>query len=599
MKARHVIATILTWLLCDLLPLCAASSSVVPARFRRITSAASLTANAYYVLADAVGTGAAERVCFLSSNFRNGDESTRKLKGAIHDAGWEEAFECTKDFVVWQCIANADGSIALRSVATGLYLSVVAPDKLGLQLSTSASATLASWQATDVGDERIRFSPKGNAKRALSADEMNGVPYAVFDNYAPGKGLVVYKKEQTLDDAQGTAVCPADGQNVAITCGEMALADNARSTDISRYALINGKLTADAPCLTFECQWEDSSTGEPQHFRLHDNDKGLFLSATATLSSEPATWQVVDGKLATKAENGEYIYLVTDHKQWTTTRSKDDASATFALPTISTIEALPTRELSAEGTLTLNGGWSALRLKALEMQGANCLDLTHISLPRELLPFDNSADTPNFPIFVAAGAEAIVSAEWQFVAVDDGLSAKLLHNTRLADRQKFFTDRTLYVEANQLFYERDGLDATHWQTLCLPFHVSIIPENVQAIALQSVEDGQAVFAQVSQLEAGRAYLIRKTDASDATTAVRFTSAQGIVATKPDASSSLRGSYEPFAVTQQSEQVLMLKNEPSAFFPAKAGSHIAPFRAFLNMDGNGGIRSIRIISHNRE
>ena len=567
----------------------------LPARFHLVSHVEEMADGALCIVAGEVNVNGQQKLSLMSNTYPMKDASKGKLKGFTHAEGLEPSFVCSSKSVVWKYVRNDDGSCSFVSFDSNDYLSYQSANKLGLKLSRKGSTS--SWYLSERNDGMFDVKATADSNRRLCAGSYGNNSYGVFDHYASSEGVYIYVAEsESQSGMTGEAVCPNNGEDVAVVCNDWAFSENSeKHADVSEYLLLDGSLAPDAPCISFICEWQTNlqSSGNPA-FCLRTTQG--YLSADLTASEARTLWCVRNGCIATCLSDGSWLLLGVNRNagQWTCQdMALAESSGSFEPAHFCKITAAPTCRREANGRLYLKGGWSTQKLANLSLEGVSTVDLTEISLPRRLLPFKHSVETQNMPIFVAQESAQTIPTEWRFVVVCSATSNRLLRRVVMADMNPYFSDRNIEVAAKDLTYVRKGLHSGYWQTLCLPFDVSDVSPCVQLLRLKELTEEEAQFEECQSVKAGEAYLVklRKNEGEQAD--VRFENTGNVLLGKPLADQALKGSFTVIEVGATETGLYLLKAGKSAFYPATNGCRIAPFRACLQTDGKNRSKALKL------
>jgi len=555
-------------------PLCAEEiKDILPATFSRVTSLNELEEKYYYVLGAVDGDG---KMWMLSAEQQTGLSSSNKKLKALGVQEWtEQSVQISNIQVVWKIEKASDSTIILYAAESGQYANRH-KGKTNLEL-TAEKGNYCSWVADISSDQTftLRSTERDNYFFALDYTFQLGNKVFYFGNYASSLSNTIYLFRCAIPFSHnvGAATLPADKERVALKGEKFVRATSGEVLGIDTLELRNGKIAPSPTLAVWTCEYADTTN----NFYLK-GDAG-YLDYDLQTAAAPATWQIVNGHIATTETPARYLCYEAATQTW---RVEDEENARVDAGFIS-VDTDPAATLSADGVLSLTGGWANNALASLDLAKARCLDLTNISLPVNTQEFQANLAERNVPIFIKGEAKEYVPETWRFV-VACGSPNKLLRQTELVDKAAFYTDRDFSVTAGQLTYQRSGEPNT-WQTLALPFDATISGARVYAITDIGEED--LTLEEVSALSAAAPYLIyrrrRERNVYEQGGSVTCTSKAGTVKSKTANAGAFLPTFSFMQVSTETD-VFMLHPEKSSFYPAATGSKLYPFRCYLKLTG---------------
>lgn len=516
---------------------------------------------------------------FLSSN-------KKKLKALPLSDGAEKRIVCQDASAVWHIEKQSDNYL-LKAAEDGRVLSRYSNDKLGLLLENYKSKSLSEWTITADASGTFAIGSAEGGKRKFACDYSNDTTVC-YDFYVDGRPLYIYKRISSSVPDQQTIDVPKDGSRVVLSAEGVAFcADATAAVSTDGLLLLNGSYAPNGTYTSFVCQ---TSSEDAKAFALKNTTDGTYLGADVSLTSEPFLWQLRDGKLTdySSVDETRYVCYNAATRQWSLLTQDEQKQQGALSATIGLVAESPTSALAADGVLSLAGGWSADELSQVNFANVTCLDMTGISLPVKALPFKNSPQTKNFPIFVSQESMSAVPDDWKFVVNEDGNEYRLGNVTALVDGEPLYSPYDITLSAAQLTYSRTPLQGTAWQTLCLPFAVDDLPDNAAFYSAAELGDDALSLRSASTLKAGVPYLFRSTNEESGFAAgetLEFKCSKGALLGVSFASNALQGTFSHFAVSADDTGVFMLNPATSAFQKAASGSRLKPFRAYLHSANN--------------
>lgn len=448
-----------------------------------------------------------------------------------------------------------------------------------------------TWRFAENGDGTFTLTATGSPNQRVSVTDRSGTHYfGRFSNTDSRTKIYLYRLE--TEHAQ----LPADQTCVALCAatenGFTAVAEDlATMNDISRFRLANDTLTPDGDFARWTVQHE--SDGK---FRLSRKD-GLRLGvvdrklALLGASEDAATlWCIADGLITTAGTASEPLVLCADNSNGQSAPAlrssgefQESGSATMLFRTVGNEAQYHT---DAQGTAVLTGAWSAAALESLPLAGLTALDLSHISLPRTaatLLP-----ENPNTLIYIRHDETGFVPTEWKNVIATEGETGTALTHISLTDRVPFHTPHP-FIAAQGITYNREAFTDGGWETLCLPFDVSRLPDGFIFEKAENFNGDEITFSPTDEIVANSPVIFisatEKLSTGNATLNIQANDVCVDTQKKPSAS-PLRGNYTNFTVDSLIGSCYLLNESGTAFVMADASSALAPFRAYL-FDNHSG------------
>jgi len=462
-----------------------------------------------------------------------------------------------------------------------------------LELAAKKSTT---WNVSTGDDGTFVFNNAGDADYFLGIYTVN---YVVFGNYksngnagADNVNLKLYKLKN-FAATTGSNAMPAEGDRVAFATAAKVSTSAFEGTEPEPYLLSDGTLAPADGLGSWTCHVSGSQ------FTLQAAD-GTYLGHDLSASATAAAWQILNGHIATAESTPRYLVYRSDANTFLAATADDINEAGGVSAILRSVGDDPTEELDSEGLKTLRGAWTADALAALSLDDVLALDLGEIILPAAPLAFANTPATPNMPVYVAESQQAYVPSAWGFVVLKGESANKLLTQVTLEDKAALYLPESFTAKAGQIAYERDAYADGGWETLCLPFACSK-PSGFTVAQLQSVKDDEIIFEEVSSIAANTPLIILNESESGGTSTLTLSCQSGTVSTAtPPTSGDLRGTYQPITISTESG-IYFLDEDGQTFVLTAAGSHLAPFRAYLQLSsttktlrlrcGTTGIHSI--------
>lgn len=572
----HILGTLLTLLLTVTAGMQAGEINL-PARFTRITSASQLKAGGFYVIGgEGIVSGNGGQFALLS-NKRKGSST---LKGIVFAN--EETLTVSNLAVVWQFVAETEaGKYTIVSAENGSFLNTPKAGSTTLEAS-SKSKTLWSVTASAQG---FHLQSNRETERYLG---MNGGEEPYFGNYTKNGAdcheLQIYRMESNaLSEQEGSAGIPADGTTIALYANRYLC--DAEGNALSSDGYITGKEEV-APDAEVPL-WTVKHEGDGVFFTLK-NTAGQYLGHSLQPVAGHTRWAVKRGHIVTDEATPRYLCFLNGFGTRPAEQTHNAADVRM-LP----VGQAPERRIE-DGVATLTGTWSARQLQAMSWDGIAATDAAGISLPRPLLPLDGRPQPTNSILYVAEADGDIIPRDWKFVVACEagGTSCHLIRNAELYDRQPLTIDREIDYAAQQVSYRRTAPADELWNTLCIPFTAKV-PTGYRAEKLESADNHELVFGKTEVIEADFPVIIRATGKAVGDLTLTAHADGTLLPTNYENTPvALRGTYQAINVGTSTYGLYFLNTDGTQFVRAAAGSHLAPFRAYLQFTTSGKAYDIR-------
>ena len=555
--------------------------AAVPLSYDRVRQAEQVAIGGHYLIGAVVPATSQFRL-MQTADVNSRYRKSIGLSTFDPEQGGEIAAEKVSDRV-WQIRPAADGRVVVKTT-DGQYLRSARGNESATALMLSATDSTL-WILRDEGDGTFSLShdDKGQVRYVtLYEYSAQSHYYGCYTAVTPtdSKRLMLYRGRTEVDMGK-MLPAPPDQSRVAIVAATatqttVAKADGS-ATDGSALLLTDGTLAPDERLGVWTAWRQTDST-----FVLRDA-AGAYLNAGFAAQEQPCPWSLREAGLATV--DGDVRLSVLDNRRFAAVLPHEAVGKQAA--TLRPVGDAPTSS-EENGTQSLQGAWSADALATLPWTTTTTLDLTRIALPQAPRPFSQRPqDRPTY-ILVAAGQSSAVPDAWAMtLACDDtDADAVLLTPTILADRQPLTPPRAFRYAAGQLGYRRQAAADGGWETLCLPFDAAV-PAGFVVETYEGYSAGTLSFQPSAGIEAHRAYLLcHPATASSESPLFEVTAgADGrIAAEESPLSAVFSGTYVPLDVRSAAEGIYLLNAEGTAFVRAAAGSHLAPYRASLRLDG---------------
>lgn len=564
---KHLFTLITTLgLLFSIIPVKASiSTPQLPATLNRVTALSQVTEGCLIALA---GTDHEGNLLLLTSQLLN----NAKMQGYQTHVAPGEQLQATQTGHLWRVQKNDEGGIALEAADERGWLTRRKDGALGMCLKPTATAS-AQWILAEGKNGLFRLKEVGQTNRELSegSSYINGRYYYYFDNYVAYDEckLYIYKIPEKFSDQTGNCTLPDAGSHIVLTGGDFVRLTSGNALQADDLKLCDGTM---APAENLDSWLVERPT---DHTFVLTNSQGHHLNYNLQTATATAEWQIKNGLLCTAEEEPRYLCFDEIQKQWVVLADKAAETAQALGAGMTTLAPQPQIQRDEKGCCRLSGGWSATALAQLPLEGVGCLDLTALTLPMKARAFEGKEAQGNFPIFVAEQMAGNVPASWH-MAVACGSTNRLIAPAELTDRMPFYTDRPFEVKAGQLHYTRQAGSQAGWQTLCLPFAAKL-PARYKAGTLLKADADSLHFAPVTELEAGKSYLVYMENES-----LMLESQNGIIEPTPFNLTQFKGCYQQYEVADTERGIYLLVPGANQFRQAAATSRLAPFRARLQL-----------------
>lgn len=254
------------------------------------------------------------------------------------------------------------------------------------------------------------------------------------------------------------------------------------------------------------------------------------------------------------------------------------------------VQAAPLQRMirDAGGLVTLEGGWSYQKLKALDWDSITALDLTHIVLPSWPVRWNRRPADSNALVYVSEVQRPFVSKEWCNVVLkaDDESQNRALTPIELTDGMPFYVPYEFRVGPDSLVYTRYPKDDGYWESIYLPFVVADWPEDFLLALRKTGDSGAALcFATAAALPAYTPAIFRYVGNTYYDGPMRLTAVPGVVArTVCDDEGGmygLAGTLRRLDVTDSFQRIYLLNPTGQKFSLAAAQSYVNPFRCYYH------------------
>ena len=546
-------------------------TETLPDEFVRIANADDLTEDGVYLIGAVIP--ALGKFYLLSNTSSSNWLAASEL---CEEADISERIDGVSDKLKWRITYNSDGTFYLTSASNGKHVFSQKTESTYLSVSNSKHT---SWAASCQEDQFLFKNADNSKDRYLLLSYYETVR---FGNYSEkplsdnsySHYLYVYKGTNDTDKgSDGDAVMPTDGSATTICAGEKATDSNLQPVSLSGRLLHNGSVAPDSVA-SWTCQHRTDSS-----FVLN-NGEGGFLGHDLAISSNEELWYIRGGRVYTDGQEGRVLCLYDGC--FTTIQPDSIGYAESAI--LRLVGEMPDSTTNG-GNKALSGAWSAQRLNALKWDGVSELDLTQICLPAQALSFTTRPSGTNSIIYVNGDDASLISAQWPFVVGCDGDGNTLLTPTELQDKQPLIFSQEIQVPSGMLTYSRQAYADGMWETLYLPF-LATLPNNFSAEQQVDISGDVLTFEDVTEIEAYMPLIIRYTGTvSDSHTI--FSVESEACTLYPNATAGigngLNGTLKSLTVSSATEGIYLLNPEGDSFVLSDNGSHLAPFRAYVNLE----------------
>ena len=544
----------------------------LPATCQRITSVGDIEPNAYY----AIGAQGSMRYLLMRGEVGGSKNSPRIAATALSEAPGEEV-SIEDGLLLWEFVPTDDGNYTLRCAQTGESIALYKQKTEFLTLSTSKPMPFAVEEhggAFRIISQTIKTRPYLEA-----ADWGEGQANTGFSLYSLTGGdsedIHLYKLATKFSQKQGVATTPTDQCRIVLADADATegFRPDGTLTALEDVVLGNGEVAPANEQAVFTAQVKSDGT-----FALQSTTG--FLGINLQLSATEELWRVRGGHVVPANDAARFLcYLPADRRF--AVMSDEEATAAQAVGVrLLPVGEQPESDLAADGTLRLQGAWSASALAALDCRAAKALDLTALSLPVAATAFGQLPEERNMPIYVGEEECQRVPSSWTFVVIaqNDG-TYRLLRPTTLRDRRALYIPHPFSVAAGNLSFAREPLADGGWETLVLPFEANV-PQGIVAEELTEASTSQLTFAQTSSISRATPVIFQ----SKAGGEMLFVAQSGLVSTADVGDGVFFGTFEALTVGSEAERLFLLNADGSSFVLAAAGSGLSPFRAAIRIGG---------------
>ena len=448
-----------------------------------------------------------------------------------------------------------------------------------------------AWQFAENGDGTFTLTATGSPNQRVSVTDRSGTHYFGRFSYTDSRTKIyLYRLEteqaQLPADRTCVALCAATGDGLTAVTPDLATMDNA-----DRFRLANDTLTPDGNFAQWIVKYEDDG-----RFRLVGQDGSQLgaidrrLALLSTSDDAATLWRITDGLIATADTTSPPLVLCADNsneKAVPALCTPDEfQESSFATMLFRAIGPEPQFHTDTQGTAVLTGAWSAAALEALPLDGLTALDLSHISLPYTAATL--SPENPNTLIYIRHDETGFAPAGWENVIATEGETGTALTHISLTDRVPFHTPHP-FIAAQGITYSREAFTDGGWETLCLPFDVSRLPDGFIFEEAENFNGDEITFSPTDEIVANSPVIFisatENLSTGNATLNIQANDVCVDTQKKPSAS-PLRGNYTNFTVDSLIGSCYLLNESGTAFVMADASSALAPFRAYL-FDNHSG------------
>ncbi len=499
--------------------------------------------------------------------------SGEKLGGLLIAPQPDADLQTADESVVWRIETDGTGQISFSTPDGEKHL--FTPKKSGTDLTLHATKT-TMWSANANANGSFTLTHSEETKRVLSISSLTN---AYFGNFTKGgcDSYELYIFCKATADAP-----PTNGALFAITADRyMAVSQNEATlsaTDISHRIAFDGSIAPEENSGEWTCRHVDQET-----FQLENAD-GLYLDYNLTAAAQPASWQIIHGKITTaEAEDARRILCFdTDTRRFLLAKEQEMPSAALAAA-LSSIGDAPDSTLT-NGIKRLTGTWNAQKLAAVDWTAADALDLTDAVWAKSAEDFTARPEDRHSFIYIREAHATFAPESWHNLVGSDGNAYRLLREASLTDKKPLRIPTAFSADDEQMTYVREMHTDGGWETIILPFEAEV-PGDCHAERLKEYANGTLNFASITTIPANTPVIIRYTgdDTSDTHTGITFRSVGGTVSTDTDNESILQGTYQPFTVDTEEGNIYLLRADGEAFVKATKGSHLSPFRAAIHLE----------------
>ncbi len=473
---------------------------------------------------------------------------------------------------LWEFVMKTDSTFYIKSVYEKKFLYFV-----GKENSTNISyeddyEKDKTWKYEILPNGRIHIYIN-NRERCLGRDNKLKKGFRCYypNNKDGSFDLSLYTLPKTT--YAGSCTMPQQGQRLCFVADGKLKATNGADINKEDLLLNDGKVAPTDNLQVMIAEVLGSNT-----FQLK-NAEGKYFDYNLQFGNTPYTWKISNGHLCT--DEATTRYLCYDNGSWIQRNAEDADNMVNFL----TLAEEPQKTTNKEGVCKLTGGWTSTALSNLNFDAISCLDLTAISLPKSSLGTLTDPQS-NIPIFINEKDATVVPTSWHFVVICNE-KENVLQDSQLTfiDKKPFYTDRTISVKEGQISYQRTNTATDQWQTLSLPFEATL--EKGKLYECESIEGETLNFSEVKATESSKGYLVKPDN--NGTLQLR-SQACNIQPQTSNKENLLLPNFETLNITN--ENYYLLHPQLQNFMLAKAKSYLAPFRAYLIVDNNKGLK-IRI------
>ena len=285
--------------------------------------------------------------------------------------------------------------------------------------------------------------------------------------------------------------------------------------------------------------WIFTKKGDNRFALLVNDNEGLDY--TLRHSSWPAEWTLRDGFITTNETPARHLVLENGQLALVSVAEGKNVPAAAVLhfaPLGPEAQILQT----GKGLKQLTGAWSAERLADIDWTATLALDLCAAELPLQVRPFRLQPQGSNTLFYIRdADAPSLQQVDGILVGCSQ-TPARILRGGTLRDKQPLLIDRDIQLEANALLYERLFLQDGGWETLCLPFAISL-PQGIYAEQMVSQADNVLNFAPISEIPAHTPVIVCDTRSENNPSPIALKAQAGILQPEPEWTGSLLGNYQ--------------------------------------------------------
>ena len=549
------------------------SVDLTTSTFVRVSELSQITDSDIYLIG---ATGLDNRFYFLSSQ-KYAQASGSKLLAVQHK-------DTAPDIIMG---ANATTGWKLQLNTAKTTVALFAADESGSVTQSGTndllvnSATPQTWNL--VQNDNGTFSFLHPSKTNYAIGLMTYDQYAIFGNYstytADTVELVLYKRAKSLEEVHGNLTFPSDQQDIGIVSTDKIALTDRSGTSLENYLLANGDIARDNELMALKFQQKDATTCYLQ------TETGTYLQHNLQYGATPAEWVVSNGQLATNTTPLRFVVYLSSEQRFSVETATDAITKGGFGIAFQKLGDKPSASITTAGTKKLSGAWSANAIAQTDFTDITALDLTAISLPVAAKAFATDLSVLNRPIYVNLDEISHVPTDWRWVvACDDEGNNALVRSTNIVDKTPLTFDRKIeWSSGVSLYYERQTYLDGGWETICLPFAWRPAG-NFQASKFVQSANGQLTFATANLIEAYTPAIIRyRGTPQDVRANMSFIAVGNTIepADNTDAN-TFCGNFADLNITATNHgNIYFLEETGKNFKKAAVGSHLSPFRAYLN------------------